>query len=337
MKRARILRLPAASIAVALVTAGVAWAAASPTVTTGAATKVTQTSAVLNGTVNPNGSKTTYSFQVGPTTAYGSSTTVKSAGKGTAAVAATGTVTGLTPGTVYHYRITATNGSGSTVGADRTFTTTGPPLAGVVTGPAVNVSQTAATVTGTVNPEGAATTWSVQWGSTTTPYPYQTAAEALPAGAQPVPVSVQLTGLAPETLFHYRIVAIHAGGFTSTGADQTFFTEPVKPLKPRLVAHTAPGRDARSPYAFTTHGYISNVGVIPQAQRCTGRLGIRYYNGRRQVAFVLAPIGSDCRFAIPATFKRLRGVAPAQLAVKVTFRGNAYVDSAETTDHVTAG
>ena len=52
------------------------------------------------------------------------------------------------------------------VGADRTFTTTGHPPAAVVTGAAVNVGKTVATPTGVINPEGAATTWVVQYGLT---------------------------------------------------------------------------------------------------------------------------------------------------------------------------
>lgn len=335
MRRAHIL-MPGAALAVAVSTAGVAWAAASPAVRTGPATKITNTTAVLTATVNPNGERTSYAFSIGPTTAYGETTATRSAGAGAKPAAVTATVTGLTPGTVYHYRISALNRSGATSGADRTFTTTGHPPAGVVTGGALNVGPNSATVTGTINPEGAVTQWAVQYGLTAA-YQAATQPQTLPAGAQPVTVSAQLSGLSSETLFHYRIVTSHPDGTTSVGADQTFFTEPLRRPVPRLIAHTVPGRRRRRPYTFTTHGFISNVGVIPALQRCTGNVGIRYDNGRRQVAFVLAPISANCRFAIPATFRRLRGPAPAALTVRVTFRGNGYVASAERTDHVTAG
>src|SRR5581483_12435251 len=57
-----------------------------PTVGTGSATSITGTTATLNGTVNPHGSATTYYFQWGTSSSYGSTTTTTSAGSGSAAV-----------------------------------------------------------------------------------------------------------------------------------------------------------------------------------------------------------------------------------------------------------
>ena len=64
-------------------------ATAPPTVVTGTASQVTAGAAVVNGTVNPNGQASTYVFQYGPTTNYGSQTTTTSAGSGTTATAET--------------------------------------------------------------------------------------------------------------------------------------------------------------------------------------------------------------------------------------------------------
>ena len=95
-----------------------------PDATTGDATEVTQVSAKVNGTVNPKGRATAYTFQYGPTTSYGAQTTPANAGAGTTATPVSATLTGLAPGTTYHYRLVATNSDGqTTVGADRTFTT----------------------------------------------------------------------------------------------------------------------------------------------------------------------------------------------------------------------
>jgi phosphodiesterase/alkaline phosphatase D-like protein len=101
-----------------------------PVVTTGAASNITATGARLAGTVNPKGSATTYHFQYGTTTAYGSTTPPASAGSGNTAVAVTADVGGLAAGTLYHFRISATNAGGTSVGADATFTTTSPPTGG---------------------------------------------------------------------------------------------------------------------------------------------------------------------------------------------------------------
>jgi hypothetical protein len=316
--------------------AGIALAAGSPAIATGRATNIGDTAAVLNGTVNPNGHATQYDFVYGPTTAYGATTALHAVKSGTKAVAITTTITGLTPGTTYHYRLTASSAGGSVAGADRAFTTTGHPPAAVVTGGTVNVGKTVATPTGVINPEGATTTWVIQYGLTTG-YGMQNFPGTLAGLTTPVPVSAQLTGLAPATLFHYRIVAFHGASVVSAGGDATFFTEPSKRPAPRMTAHTSPGRDKRSPYSFTTSGTLSGAGFIPAAQRCTGNVGVRFFNGRRQLAFVVAPIQPNCAFSVAASFRRLHGKGPAGLKVTVDYRGNGYIAPVNRIDHVTAG
>ncbi len=95
-----------------------------PEATSTPATGVTDTTATLNGIVNPMGRKTTYRFEYGLTTAYGNSTSPASAGAGSSPVAVSGGVAGLVPSTVYHFRISATNSGGTEEGADQVFTTT---------------------------------------------------------------------------------------------------------------------------------------------------------------------------------------------------------------------
>jgi hypothetical protein len=96
-----------------------------PAVTTNAASAVTSSGATVGGSVNPEGQSTTYRFDYGTSTSYGSSvpSPAGSAGSGTSAVTESASLTGLRPGTVYHYRIEATNAAGTTFGADKTFTT----------------------------------------------------------------------------------------------------------------------------------------------------------------------------------------------------------------------
>ncbi|MGH2914182.1 MAG: fibronectin type III domain-containing protein [Solirubrobacteraceae bacterium] len=257
----------------------VAWAGASPTVVTGPPAQVTDTTAVLTGRIDPNGHGTDFAFSYGPTTAYGVTTPARAVGPRKTFVVVKQAITGLTPGTAYHYRIGALNGSGSSVGSDRTFTTTGHPPAAVVTGAAVGVGRTVATPTGTVNPEDATTGFQIQYGLSTA-YGYET--------------------------------------------------------NPQEIA-ASPSRDRRSPYRFTTSGSLSGAHSIPAQQRCAGNVGIRYYGGRRQVAFVVAPMGANCRFAATASFRRLRGSRPASLRITVDYRGTGYVAPGSSIDHVTAG
>jgi hypothetical protein len=89
--------------------------------------EVQEAQVTLNGSVNPNGSDTHYYFQYGPTASYGSTAPAPpgtDAGSGTSAVRASTTVGGLSGGTVYHYRLVATNASNETnYGAGRTVET----------------------------------------------------------------------------------------------------------------------------------------------------------------------------------------------------------------------
>jgi hypothetical protein len=94
-----------------------------PTIITGSATGITSSSATLTGTVNPNGQATTYHFDYGRTTAYGARSPDAAAGSANAAAAVTAALSGLARKTLYHYRLVASNPSGTTLGGDATFTT----------------------------------------------------------------------------------------------------------------------------------------------------------------------------------------------------------------------
>jgi hypothetical protein len=88
----------------------------------------TPSSATVSGTVNPNGTATTYFFQYGTTSLYGSNSTETPAGNGRKRVAVNAAIAGLAPATKYHYRLIAKNRKGISMGADRTFTTKRQPL-----------------------------------------------------------------------------------------------------------------------------------------------------------------------------------------------------------------
>jgi phosphodiesterase/alkaline phosphatase D-like protein len=156
----------------ALVGAGTAAAASAPTASTGPVTAVGPTTATVSGSVNPNGTATTWHVEYGTTTSYGTPTAGLSAGSGTASVAVSQTLTGLKPGTSYHYRIVATSTAGTGHGADGLLTTSAAPQ--VVTGTATSVTTSSATLNGTVNPSSRATSWYFDYG-TSTSYGKQTA------------------------------------------------------------------------------------------------------------------------------------------------------------------
>jgi hypothetical protein len=207
---------------------GIFATAAAPGVVTGAATSVTPTSATLNGSVDPNGRPTTWLFEYGTSTSYGSKTPAKSAGSGTSSGSVSAAVSGLTRAKLYHFRLVASSDAGVSRGADRTFTTSGPPV--VVTGPAQGVGATSATAVGSIDPLGRATTWYAEYG-TSTSYGSRTSTRSAGSGVSARSVAVSLSGLTPATTYHYRLVAKSDAG-TGRGADVTFTTVGVTLARP---------------------------------------------------------------------------------------------------------
>jgi hypothetical protein len=99
---------------------------AAPVVNTGPVSDLTGTSVALTGHVTPLGLQSTFAFEYGETTGYGSRAPANGAGvagNGFAPRAVTQAVGQLKPGTVYHYRLVATNAAGTAYGVDNTFTT----------------------------------------------------------------------------------------------------------------------------------------------------------------------------------------------------------------------
>lgn len=92
-----------------------------PRVSTGGVGHVRGTSAELLGSVDPRNLPTTYFFQYGPTSAYGSITATGTIPAGTKNVKVGQAVAKIVVG--YHYRIVATNAAGTALGKDRTYTT----------------------------------------------------------------------------------------------------------------------------------------------------------------------------------------------------------------------
>ncbi len=193
---------------------------AAPTVVTGDASAVTPTTATLRGAVTPNGLSTTRWFEYGTSTNYGSKTPAVSAGSGTTASAVSASVKSLKAATTYHFRLVAQNSSGRSFGADRSFSTVGPPF--VQTQPAQSVGPDFGVVAGALDTRGRSTTWWFDYG-TSSAYGKSTSSRSAGSKTGAQTVSATLTGLAPATTYHYRLVAKSDAG-TTHGADATFTT-----------------------------------------------------------------------------------------------------------------
>jgi hypothetical protein len=195
-----------------------------PTVETEPSNEWALTSALLHGSVDPNGVDTHYYFQYGTTTSYGQIVPAEPGGdlgNGTGSIPVYNTASGLTPNTEYHYRVVAKSSEGTSYGSDRTFRTLAPPTA--TTEAVSEVQQTQAKLNGSVNPNGSDTHYYFQYG-TTTSYTSSTISTDAGSGVSSVPVSATIANLEPGTVYHYRVVATGAAGEEVKGSDQTFTT-----------------------------------------------------------------------------------------------------------------
>jgi hypothetical protein len=120
----------------------------------------------------------------------------------------------------------------------------------VSTGSAHAVTYATATVSGTVNPNGASTSYYFQYGQTKA-YGSQSAIAQAGSGTHSIHVSVALSGLLPLTRYHYRLVAVNAAGVTN-GSDATFLTTKV-PLSLAIAA---------TPNPVTFGGAITIAGTL---------------------------------------------------------------------------
>jgi PKD repeat protein len=206
-----------------------------PTVTTGAATLLTNAGATLNGTVNPNDSDPgdTYSYTFTWSTQSDLSVVTGSDGD----TVNTGPddqplslpVTGLSAGTTYYFQLCATNGEGQACGAIQSFTTDDVP--GVTTGGASSIGQTTATLNGTVdaNDPDDGGTFAFSWGTTSGgPYNLGPLGASFNAGTSPGPVSASISGLTADTTYFFQLCATNDWGTTCDG-EQTFTTAVLPP------------------------------------------------------------------------------------------------------------
>lgn len=199
-----------------------------PDVTTGIASITGDTSATLNGTVDPDGvALEECFFEYGTSAAYGQTAPcAESAAEiGTSLKAIHANLSGLAPESSYHYRLVAKNVNGTIEGSDKPFKTPSKPA---IDGPwSVDVGFAEATLKAKINPENSPTTYRFEWGLDAS-YEHSTAEIAVGSDNTDHTVSLALNGLQPGTTYHYRVVAGNGIGITEA-VDHAFTTFPLSP------------------------------------------------------------------------------------------------------------
>ncbi len=251
--------------------------ASKPVTEGGAVTGNTPYSGSVNTLVNPENQSTSCVFEYGETTSYGSSVPCEpNSLEGSEAQSVSGSFTGLTPATTYHYRVLATNATGATKGVDAEFKTS-PLEAPIVESQSTSgITQSSVVLEAQVNPNYQEATYEFEYATN----------EALTgatkvAGAAPIPnepgghlASVAISGLTTGVTYYYRVVATNGTGTTDGAPVASFKTQAVPAVttgEAELVTRTSaqvsgtvnPEGDSTSAYVayISEAGYIENGGA----------------------------------------------------------------------------
>jgi hypothetical protein len=244
------------------------------TVTTSPVISITSSSAESGGNVtNDGGAEVTvrgvcWNTLPNPTTS--NSKTSNGSGLGSF----TSSITGLQPGTTYYVRAYATNSVGTAYGIDEINFSTLCVAPSATTNIPTNITDITARLNGTVNANNFSTTVTFEYGTTSSYGSTVTVSQSPVTGTSNVDVSVYVTGLIRNTLYHYRVKAVNCGG-TTYGTDRTFTTS----LCPNslTITHTA---GSVAPVSKTVTYGIAETNLSGQ-NKCwiTKNLGASYQAG----------------------------------------------------------
>lgn len=178
-----------------------------PVINSPKAENVREMTASLRSKVNPNGDPTTAYYEYGLSSEYGNQTKTVDLGTGFFNESLISDIKSLKPKTTYHFRLIAKNSRGKTVSANTTFRTEAATGPYVETQPPAGVSARNATLNGFVTPNGFQSKYYFQYGPTKQ-YGMETEHFNAGNGNEQISVSVTISGLEPETVYHFRIVAV---------------------------------------------------------------------------------------------------------------------------------
>jgi hypothetical protein len=275
-----------------------------PVVTTGSATGITIAGATLNGTVNPNGLETEAWFEYGtdPNLVSFTATDNQALAAGTNVDNVSASISGLSIGTTYYFRIVASNLRGVSKGAIHNFSVSAQRPT-VTTFAADNLAPTSATLHGGVNPNSLATQAWFEYGPDITLATFtQTDNVGIGSGSAVVQTSANISGLTPGGTVYFRAAASNAAG-EQKGTILTLSTANIPP-----VANAGPDNTVDMGQTVTLNG----SGTATPPKTITSYLWT-------QVAGTTVPLDNDAlaspTFTAPDNVLRIGEVLRFQLTV----------------------
>lgn len=255
-----------------------------PDVKTAAPSSVTRTSGTLNGSVNPDETTVTSCHFEYRSSSEGTFTHTLPCSpepkEGNSPVAVTASLSGLPSQSVYYYRLSAANSSGTSQGREETLETAGA-VEGIATLPASGVTTTGATLNGTVDPNGYAAKCWFEYGKHWYSPEYGTEKVEYPGSDGPTEVHVPLTELNPHSEYEVTFMCENQLG-KSEGVHRSFTTlasppivysestESVSRQRAVLVAELNPANSETTyffEYGLTSeYGYQTPVTLMPTSE-----------------------------------------------------------------------
>lgn len=197
-------------------------------VSTNSVYSVTQSSATIQGVVNPNNSHTNTWFEYGTTQSFGSTAGYQTVGTGNSATNISGYLSNLFSNTTYYYRAVAQNAYGTTYGNTLNFTTQSSNYGSngsapfVTTNSANSISTNAVTFNGSVTPNNSNTTAWFEYG-TTQSLGYTAGYQSVGSNNYATTLTSTIYNLSSNATYYYRVVAQNAYG-TTYGSIMSFTT-----------------------------------------------------------------------------------------------------------------
>ncbi len=229
-----------------------------PIAVTNSSVSPSDTTAIVNGSVNPKGAFTSYWYEYGNTADLGSKTGNQTMGSGFVSISAPGYITNLVKNTTYYFRLIAENQYGRAAGSQFTFKTTEgnpPPVGSIPTTKSISansISRASASLRGEVTPNKNMTQYWFEYGKTAelgNVSAFSTAGE----GSAKVPVFISLSELEPLTTYYFRVNAQNQFG-TVNGSILNFKT--LGPVSVKVPSVTTGSATAVTKESAVLHGAI---------------------------------------------------------------------------------